>query len=98
VGIELLDARGAAEETISRLVAAGDSVLRDAGDRNVGTLHGAARIAAALGDRPRAVQLLREAKARGHYWEGRHTLSKLSKDLHALIGYAPYMALTKPSH
>lgn len=87
--------RGDAEEVISRLVAAGDSALVFDRGRDVGTLHGAARIAAALGDRERAVRLLKEARVRGHRWEGRHTLSKLSKDLHALIGYAPYMALTE---
>jgi tetratricopeptide (TPR) repeat protein len=88
--------RGAAEDIISRLVAAGDSSKWF--DRSLfgGNFQAAARIAAALGDRERAVRFLKEHKDHGHHWLSRHLLSKLSKEFHGLLGYAPYMALTQP--
>lgn len=88
-------AREPAEEVISRLVAAKDSAQwRDRG-HDVSNLLGAARIAAALGDRERAVRLLKGFKDRGELWEGRHALSIISREFHGLIGYPPYMSLTQ---
>lgn len=91
-----LGERQAAQAVMSLLVAAGDSAQWFEGGHRVDNLEAAARIAAALGERESAVRFLRASKDRGRFYMSRHLLSKLSKDLHRLMGYAPFMEVTQP--
>ena len=56
-------------------------------------LHWCARIAAVLGEKKRAVDLLREAYGRG-YGYGMHEL--LIMDFESMRGYKPYIELMRP--